>query len=101
MSTPGASVDLMVEARFKAAVNTVAQYIAMRPIMDLCERSTRQPGARLSQQWWEQDDIDLEGVKKRVAEAATYLESDLASDLDAEPGREGESSGASGSSGAE
>ena len=31
--------------------NTVAQYIAMRPIMDLCERSTRQPGARLSQQW--------------------------------------------------
>ena len=28
--------------------NTVAQYIATRPIMDLCERATRRPGARVS-----------------------------------------------------
>ena len=28
--------------------NMVAQYIATRPIMDLCERSNRRPGARVS-----------------------------------------------------
>ena len=48
----------------------------------------------MSRRWWEQAGIDLEGEKKRAAEEATFLESD--SGL----GRE-ESSGASGSSGAE
>ena len=28
--------------------NTVAQYIATQPILDLCERGTRRPGARVS-----------------------------------------------------
>ena len=32
--------------------NTVAHYIETRPIMDLCERSARRPGARVSQRWW-------------------------------------------------
>ena len=54
--------------------NTVAQYIATRPILDLCERSAQRPGARVSQWWWEQAGIDLEGSKKRAAEAATDLE---------------------------
>ena len=31
--------------------NTVAQYIEMRPILDLCEQSTRRPVARVSRQW--------------------------------------------------
>ena len=53
----------------------------------------------MSQQWWDKASIDLEGAKKKVAEAATVSESDA--DLDADPGREEESSGASGSSGAE
>ena len=77
--------------------NTVVQYIATRPILDLCERSTRRPGARVSRRWWEQAGIDLEGVKKRAAveaEEATDSESDLDS------GGE-ELSGASGSSGVE
>ena len=39
--------------------NTVAQYIATLPIMDLCEQATRRPGARVSRQWWEQTGIDL------------------------------------------
>ena len=56
--------------------NTVAQYNATRPNLDLCERSTWRPGARVSCRWWEQADIDSEGAKKRAAEAATYLESD-------------------------
>ena len=32
--------------------NMVAQFIATRPILDLCGQATRQPGARLYQQWW-------------------------------------------------
>ena len=34
--------------------NTFAQYIATRPIMDLCERATQRVGARVSRQWWDQ-----------------------------------------------
>ena len=37
----------------------VAQYTATRPILDLCEQSNWQPGARVSRQWWEQDGINL------------------------------------------
>ena len=61
--------------------NTVVQYIAMQPILDLCERSTRRRGARVSCQWWEQAGIELEVAKKRTsaAEAATdsYLDLNL------------------------
>ena len=32
--------------------NTVAQYIATRPILDRCERSTQQSLVRLYQRWW-------------------------------------------------
>ena len=66
----------------------VAHYIATRPILVLCEQSSWSPKARVSQRWWENAGIDMEGAKKREAEAATDLES----------GGE-ESSGASGSSG--
>ena len=47
--------------------NTIAQYIAMRPILYLCERSTWKPGVRGYWRWWEQDGIDLEGCAGRVA----------------------------------
>ena len=50
--------------------NTVAQYIATRPILDFCERSIRRPGERVSRRWWEQDVIDLEGANNRAVEAA-------------------------------
>ena len=45
--------------------NTFAQYIAMQPILDLCEWSIRRPGERVSWRWWEQDGLYLEGAKKR------------------------------------
>ena len=32
--------------------NTVAQFIATRPIMDLSEQATRRPSARVSRRWW-------------------------------------------------
>ena len=81
--------------------NKVAQYIATRPILDLCERSTLRLGERVSQRRWEYAGIDLEGAKKRTAEAVSVLESESDSDSDADPSGEKESSGASGSSGAE
>ena len=72
------------------------QYIVTPPVLDLCERSTWRPGARVSRRWWEQAGIDLEGEKKRAVEAATDSDSELDSDSGGK-----ESSGASGSSGAE
>ena len=80
---------------------TVAQYIATQPIMELCKRATPRPGARVSWRWWEQTGIDLEEAKKRAAEAATDPESELDSELNADPGGEEEPRGASGSSGTE
>ena len=59
--------------------------------MDLCEQSTWRPGERVSRWWWDQAGIDLEGAKKRAAEEATVLESELDSDLNADLGGEEES----------
>ena len=71
--------------------------------MDLCERSTWRTRARVSRRWWEQSGIDLECAKKRVVAAESEMDSD--SESGSESGRErsrgGESSEASGSSGAD
>ena len=56
--------------------NMVAQYIATQQMMKLCERSARRLGARVSWRWREQSGIDLEGAKKRTAEAVRDSESD-------------------------
>ena len=66
----------MAEAGFERIItyitrrqNTVIQYIATQPILDLCERSARRPGVSVSRRWWEQDGLYLQGEKKRAAEA--------------------------------
>ena len=66
--------EAMGEAGFKGISksiarrqNTVAQYIATQPILELCEWSDLRPGVRVSRSWWEQAGIDLEGAKKRAA----------------------------------
>ena len=46
--------------------NTVKQYIATRPIMDLCEQSFWRPGAWVYWRWWEQEGIELEGAMERA-----------------------------------
>ena len=50
--------EAMGEARFEEIrtsftrrQNMVVKYIAMRPILDLYERSTRRPGTRVSLRW--------------------------------------------------
>ena len=61
-----------VETYIARRQNTVAQYIATRPIMDLCLTEVRRPGARVLKRLWEQDGIDIEGIK----EAAWVEETD-------------------------
>ena len=94
--------------------NTVAQFIATRPILDLCEGAVRRPGARVPRRWQEQTGIDWQGSKEKAAakedEAAEAAEPKLTgSDSEPEadtPGgspcgtRKEASLGASGSSGA-
>ena len=46
--------------------NAVAQYIATRPILDLCERSGQRPGDWVSWRWWEHEGIDIEGDMDRA-----------------------------------
>ena len=48
--------------------NTVAQYIATRPLLDLCEGTNQIGGARVSKRWWDQKGIDWEKAKARVTE---------------------------------
>ena len=64
--------------------NTVVHYIVTLPIIELCERATQQPGARVSWRWWEHDGIELEGEKKREAEETTVSESKSESESDLE-----------------
>ena len=78
--------------------NTVAQYIATRPLLDLCEGAKQREGARVTLRWWDQSGIDWE--KAKAKEMETESTSDLGSDTEGGKARETESR-ASGSSGAE
>ena len=50
--------------------NTAAQFIATRPILDLCEKENRRPGAQVSMRWWEQTGIDWKGAREMADAAA-------------------------------
>ena len=67
--------------------NTVAQFIATRSILDLCEQATRRLGARVSRRWWEQTGIDLKGAREKAAAAAAEpeTEADLEAKSEDEP----------------
>ena len=78
--------------------NTITQYIATRPLMDLCERTTHIGGARVTMRWWDQKGIDWGKAKSMGAE--TESESEPDTDMEGEETRYS-GSGASGSSGAE
>ena len=43
-----------VETYVSFRQNTMAQYIATRPIMDLCLVANRRPGPRVTMRWWVQ-----------------------------------------------
>ena len=76
--------------------NTVAQYIVTGPLLDLCEEAKKRGGARVSRRWWDQNGLDWETAKARVAE--TDSESEIETE---EEEARSTSSGVSISSGAE
>ena len=88
--------------------NTVAQYIATRPLLELCEGASAREGTRVPLRWWNQKGIDWETAKARGEEEEGEdpdSNSGLGSSTEGEErrheGREEEESRASGSSGAE
>ena len=65
-----AEADLQeVETYVSRRQSTVTQYIATRPIMDLCLAAKRRPGPRVATRWWEQEGLDLEGIRTAAREA--------------------------------
>ena len=65
--------------------NTVAQYIATRPMLDLCERKKqRGGGARVSRRWWEQKGIGWETAKEQAVETDSESEAEMESDAEVE-----------------
>ena len=58
-----------VETYVSCRQNTVAQYIATRPIMDLFLVAKRRPVPIVEMQWWEQEGMYLEGMRTVDQEA--------------------------------
>ena len=58
-----------MEAYVLKRQNTLAQYIVMRPIPDLCEETVWITGTWLVKIRWEQDGLDLERAREAVAES--------------------------------
>ena len=56
--------------------NTVAQYIATRPLLDLFKGTKQRGGRRVSRRWWDQKGIKREKVKARVEETDSKSETD-------------------------
>ena len=54
--------------------NTVAQFIATRPILGLCEVAEQWRGTRVPQRWWEQSGIDWSLVREKGKRAAATAE---------------------------
>ena len=54
--------------------NKVAQFIATRPIMGLCEVAERRKGTRVPQRWWEQPGIDWKLAREKGERAAATAE---------------------------
>ena len=61
-----------MEAYVLKGQNKVAQYIATRPIMDLCEETVRNLGMWVTKMWCYQEGLELKG--SRVAREATEEE---------------------------
>ena len=47
--------------------NTVAQFIATKPILGLCEVAGRRRGTRVPRRWWEQTGIDWKLAREKAA----------------------------------
>ena len=54
--------------------NTVAQFIATRPILGLCEVAERRRGTRVPQRWWEQSGITWKLAREKGERAEATAE---------------------------
>ena len=82
--------------------NTVAQYIATRPLLDLSEEALAREGTRVPLRWWNQTGIDWEAAKAGGWETDSTSRSGSSTDREEVRHEEREAeSQASGSSGAE
>ena len=84
--------------------NTVEQYIATRPLLDLCKEARAREGTRVPLRWWNQTGIDWEAAKARGGGGEIDSTRRSGSRTDGEEDRDEEreeESKASGSSGAE
>ena len=66
-----------METYIRKRQNTVAQYIATRSILDLCESTERKQQVWVGMWWWEQMGIDLAGARYTAAAAAEAEEDNL------------------------
>ena len=80
--------------------NRVAQYIATRPLLDLCEGAKAREGVKVPLRWWDQAGIDWETAKAKGVETDMTDRTETGTDTEGEEERE-DASRASGSSGAE
>ena len=80
--------------------NTVTQFIATRPILDLCKKANRQPSTWLARWWCEKTGIDWEGAQERV-EAAKEAEPGTKEFMDLESEADNKMDGTVGSTGEE
>ena len=55
---------LTMEEYVRRLQNTVTQYISTRSLLDMCEGSERDPGARVRMRWREQEVIYLSGERE-------------------------------------
>ena len=80
--------------------NTVAQYIATRPLLDLCEGARAREGEKVPLRWWYQAGIDWETAKAKGVE--TDRTDGTGTDMEGEEEREDKirASGSSGRNGA-
>ena len=89
-----------VRASINIRKNTVAKYIATRPLLDLFNGTTQIVGTRVEMRWWDQKGIDWEKAKARWAETDSESESESDKDMEEEEARSSDS-GESGSNGVE
>ena len=59
------SVLQEVETYVYRRQNTATQFIATRPIMDLCLVSEQRLGSSVAKRWWDQEGLDMVGMNGR------------------------------------
>ena len=58
-----------VETYVSRRQNMVAKFIATRTIIYLCLAAEQRLGPMISMWWWEQDGLDMEGIRTTAREA--------------------------------